>query len=155
MPARTGLSAQQRNYFNFGNIKKSHSARSREYGSYGKTVNFSFFKNYFVGMSRDIAMQKKDMFKTNDRVSFLIIFFRLLQYYVFVVLFRDVFALFDSFTREKKCIPKPNIFCTQRPFGNYWASAMFSGPDIIAKLSDRLKIIDPIFITCDDIGNCF
>ena len=42
-------------------------------------------------MSRDIAMQKKDMFKTNDRVSFLMIFFRLLQYYVFVVLFRDVF----------------------------------------------------------------
>ena len=29
---------------------------------------------------------------------------------------------------------------------------MFSGPDLIAKLSDGLKIIDPIFITCDDIG---
>ena len=29
---------------------------------------------------------------------------------------------------------------------------MFSGPDFIANLSDRLKIIDPIFITCDDIG---
>ena len=29
---------------------------------------------------------------------------------------------------------------------------MFSGPDVIANLSDQLKIIDPIFITCDDIG---
>ena len=29
---------------------------------------------------------------------------------------------------------------------------MFRGPDFIAKLSDGLKIIDPIFITCDDIG---
>ena len=36
--------------------------------------------------------------------------------------------------------------------GNYWASAMFWDPDFIAKLSDGLKIIDPIFITCDDIG---
>ena len=44
------------------------------------------------------------------------------------------------------------LSCTQRPFGNYWASTMFRGPDFIAKLSDGLKIIDPIFITCDDIG---
>ena len=29
---------------------------------------------------------------------------------------------------------------------------MFRGPDFIAKLSDGLKIIDQIFITCDDIG---
>ena len=29
---------------------------------------------------------------------------------------------------------------------------MFRGPDFIAKLSDGHKIIDPIFITCDDIG---
>ena len=29
---------------------------------------------------------------------------------------------------------------------------MFRGPDFIAKISDGLKIIDPIFITCDDIG---
>ena len=29
---------------------------------------------------------------------------------------------------------------------------MFRGPDFTAKLSDGLKIIDPIFITCDDIG---
>ena len=29
---------------------------------------------------------------------------------------------------------------------------MFSGPDFIANLSDGLKIMDPIFITSDDIG---
>ena len=29
---------------------------------------------------------------------------------------------------------------------------MFSGPDLIANLSDGLKIMDPGFITCDDIG---
>ena len=29
---------------------------------------------------------------------------------------------------------------------------MFRGPDFIAKLFDGLKIIDPIFINCDDIG---
>ena len=29
---------------------------------------------------------------------------------------------------------------------------MFRGPDFTAKLSDGLKIKDPIFITCDDIG---
>ena len=29
---------------------------------------------------------------------------------------------------------------------------MFRGPDFITKLSDGPKIIDPIFITCDDIG---
>ena len=34
-----------RNGFNFGNKKKSHGTRSREYGGRGKTVNFSFFKN--------------------------------------------------------------------------------------------------------------
>ena len=29
---------------------------------------------------------------------------------------------------------------------------MFSGPDFIANFSDGLKIIDSIFITCDDIA---
>ena len=96
------------------------------------------------------------MFKTSDRALFLIIFFLLLQYYVFVGLSGDVFALFnlhsfcDSLTREENCIP--NLPCTQRPFGNYWASALFSGSDFIANFSDGLKIMDPIFITCDDIG---
>ena len=65
------------------------------------------------------------------------------------------FALFqrhfycDSFTREENSIP--NLPCTQRPFDNYWAFAVFSGPDLIANLSDVLKIIDTSFITCDDI----
>ena len=68
----------------------------------------------------------------------------------------DAFALFhwhfycDSFTREEDCIQ--NLLCTQRTFGNYWAFAVFSGPDLIANLSDGLKIMDPGFITCDDIG---
>ena len=29
---------------------------------------------------------------------------------------------------------------------------MFHGPDVIANLSDGLKIMDPGFITCDEIG---
>ena len=97
------------------------------------------------------------MFKTSGRASFLIILFQFLQYYVFVVLSSDAFALFhwhfycDSFTREEDCIQ--NLLCsTQRTFGNYWAFAVFSGPDLIANLSDVLKIMDPGFITCDDIG---
>jgi hypothetical protein len=47
-------------------------------------------------------------------------------------------------------------FCdsfTQRPFGNYWAFVVFSGPDFVAYFSDGLKIMDPSFITCDDIGH--
>ena len=92
------------------------------------------------------------MFKISGRASFLIILFQFLQYYVFVVLSGDAFALFhwnfycDSFTKED-CIQ--NLLCTQRTFGNYWAFAVFSGPDLIANLSDRLKIMDPGFITCD------
>ena len=75
------------------------------------------------------------MFKTSGRASFLIILFQFLQYYVFVVLSGDAFALFhwhfycDSFTREEDCIQ--NLLCTQRMFGNYWAFAVFSGPDLM------------------------
>ena len=47
----------------------------------------------------------------------------------------------DSFTRAGNCIP--NLPCTQRPFGSYWASAMFRGPDFIAKFSDVLKKVNP------------
>ena len=96
------------------------------------------------------------MFKTSGRASFLIILFQFLQYYFFVVLSGDAFALFhwhfycDSFTREEDCIQ--NLLCTQRMFGNYWAFAVFSGLDLIANLSEGLKIMDPGFITCDDIG---
>ena len=70
------------------------------------------------------------MFKTSGRASFLIILFQFLQYYVFVVLSGDAFALFHW-----------HFYCDS-----------FSGPDLIANLSDGLKIIDPGFITCDDIG---
>ena len=76
--------------------------------------------------------------------------------YVFVVLSGDAFALFhwhfycDSFTREEDCMQ--NLLCTQRMFGNYWAFAVFSGPDLIANLSDGLKIMGLGFITSDDIG---
>ena len=96
------------------------------------------------------------MFKTSGRASFRIILFQFLQYYVFVVLSGDAFVLFhwhfycDSFTREEDCIQ--NLLCTQRTFGNYGAFAVFSGPDLIANLSDGLKIMEAGFITCDDIG---
>ena len=74
-----------------------------------------------------------------------------LEYFpvMFFALFQQHFYWY-SCTRDENCIP--NLLCTQRPFGNYWASAMFGGPDFIANLSDGLKIIDPIFITSDDIG---
>ena len=55
------------------------------------------------------------MFKTSGRASFLIILFQFLQYYVFVVLSGDAFALFhwhfycDSFTREEDCILKERL----------------------------------------------
>ena len=42
-----------RNAFNFGNKKKSHGARSGEYGGWGKTVTFSFFKNQWQGVVSD------------------------------------------------------------------------------------------------------
>ena len=96
------------------------------------------------------------MFKTSSRVSFLTILFQFLQYKVFVVLSGDAFALChghfycDSFPREENCIQK--VLCIQRPFGNYCALAAFNSLDLIANLFDRLKIMDPSFITCDDIG---
>ena len=77
-----------------------------------------------------------------------------LQYFpvMFFTLFHRQFYC-NSFTREENCIP--NLPCTQRTFGNYWAFAVFSGPDLIANLSDVLKIIDTRFITCDNIGKLF
>ena len=131
------------------------------WGIWGVRQNNYFFflqkcRNYCGGMSGGIVMQKTDMFKTSGRSSFLIILFQFLQYYIFVVLSGDAFAPFhrhfycDSFAREEDCIQ--NLLCTQRTFGNYWAFAEFSGPDLIAVLSDGLKIMDPGFITSDDIG---
>ena len=97
------------------------------------------------------------MFKTSDRASFLVIVFGFsstMSLKCFRVMF--IFCYFPSalllrlLHQRRNCIP--NLPCTRRPFGNYWASAMLRGPDFIAKLSDGLKIIDLIFITCDDIG---
>ena len=91
------------------------------------------------------------MFKTTGRAPFLIILFQFLQYFSLMLLpfFTGTFFC-DSLTREEDCIQ--NLLCNQRTFGNYSAFAVFSGPDLIAYLSDRLKIMDPGFITCDDIG---
>ena len=95
------------------------------------------------GEAKQLLFLSSKTFKTSGRVSFLIILFQFLQYYVFVVLSGDAFALFhwhfycDSFTREEDCIQ--NILCPQRTFGNYWAFAVFSGPDLIANLSDGPK----------------
>ena len=36
--------------------------------------------------------------------------------------------------------------------GNYLAFVVLRGPDLITNLSDELKIMDPGFITCGDIG---
>ena len=107
-----------RNYFNFGIIKKSHGARSREYGRWDKTVTFSFFKNTVTiseAWAGALPCRRRICLKpvTGRRFWY---FFRLLQYYVFIVLSSDVFALFhwhfycDSFTREENCIP--NLTCT-------------------------------------------
>ena len=93
------------------------------------------------------------MFKTSDRASFLIIFFFASPVLCLCSTFSDVFytgAFIATPSPEKKLHTK--LPCIQRPFGNYWAFAVFSGPEFIANLSDGLKIINPIFITCDDIG---
>ena len=111
-------------------------------------------RNYCGGMSVGIVMKKTDMFETSGRASLLIILFQFLQYYVFVVLSGDAFFhrhfYCDSFTSEEDCVQ--NLLCTQRTFGNYWAFAVFRGPEVIANLSDGLKIMDPGFITYDEIG---
>ena len=147
------------NYFNFRNMNKSHRARSREYGRWGKTVTFSLLKNSVPiseAWAGTLSCRKWICLKPVTGSRFWWYFCRLHQYYVFVVLSGDVFALFhrhfycDSFAREENCIP--NLPCTQKPFGNYWASAMFRGKTFIANFSGGLRIIDPIFITCDDIG---
>ena len=140
-------------------ISISETKRNRMGQGLGQNSYFFFLqkrRSYCRGMSRSIVMLKTDMFKTSGRASFLIILFQFLQYCVFVVLSCDAFALFhrhfycDSFTREEDCIE--NLLCTQRTYGSYWAFAVFRGPDLIANLSDGLKIMDSGFITNDDIG---
>ena len=93
------------------------------------------------------------MFKTSGRASFLIILFQFLQYYVFVELFGDAFspALLLRLLHQRRRL-HANLLCTQRTFGNYWAFAVFRGPDLIANLSDGLKIMDPGFISRDKVG---
>ena len=72
------------------------------------------------------------------------------------MLYGDVFyhfrwaLLLRLLHQRRKLHTQPSLH--SKPFGNYYAYAMFNGPDFIAKLSDGLKIIDPIFITCDEIG---
>ena len=97
------------------------------------------------------------MFKTSCRASFLIMFFFFFFFsffsttslkYLQVMLFHRHFYC-DSFTRED-CVQK--LPCTQRTFGKYRSFAVFRGPDLIVNLSDGLKIMDPGFITCDEIG---
>ena len=93
------------------------------------------------------------MLKTSGRASFLLILFQFLQYYIFLVLFGDAFspALLLQLLHQRRRLLK-NLLCTQRTFGNYQAFAVFRGPDLIANLSDGLKIMDPGFITCDEIS---
>ena len=93
------------------------------------------------------------MFKISDRASFLIIFF---GFSVFVVLYGDVCCHFPSalllrlLHQRRKLHTKPSLHSKivseydqdipqsqtadnpVAPFGNYWASAMFRGPDFIA-----------------------
>ena len=89
-----------------------------------------------------------DMFKTSGMASFLIILFQFLQYYIFVVLSSDAFALFhwhfycDPFTREENRMHSKAV---------WQLLLVFNGPDLHGNLSDWLKIMDPSFITCEDI----
>ena len=69
----------------------------------------------------------------------------------------DVFAIFiGTFiatpSPEKKIAYQTFLAPKDRLSIIVRASAMFRGPDFIAKLSDWLTIIDSIFITRDDIG---
>ena len=93
------------------------------------------------------------MFKTSGRASFLIILFQFLQYYVFVVLCGDAFSqalLLRLLHQRKRLHTQPSLHSE-----NVWqllGICLFRGPDLIANLSDELKIMDPGFITCDKIG---
>ena len=96
------------------------------------------------------------MFKTSGRASFLIILFQFLQYYVFVVLSVMLLPFFTGTfiatpSPEKKTAYK-TFFVLKECLAIIGHLLFFSGPDLIANLSDGLKIIDPGFITCDDTG---
>ena len=79
----------------------------------------------------------------------------LLNFFYFFLLLENLGAMaYSRYTGFREITDRDvlELHCTQRMFGNYWAFAVFSGPDLIANLSDGLKIMDPGFLTCDDIG---
>ena len=93
------------------------------------------------------------MFKTSGRASFLIILFQFLQYYILLVLSGDAFApalLLRLLHQRRRLYTKPSLH--SKNVGQLLCVALFRGPDLLANLSDGLKIIDPGFITCDAIG---
>ena len=89
------------------------------------------------------------MFKTSGRAMF-----QISSVLRLCSTFRRCFfsGTFIATPLPEKTIEYKNLLCAQRTFGNYWAFAVFRGPDLIANLSDGLKIIDPGFITCEEIG---
>ena len=93
------------------------------------------------------------MFKTSGRASFLIKLFQFLQYYVFVVLSGDAFSptlLLRLLHQRRRLHTKPSLHSN-----NVWqllGVCCVSWPSFIANLSDGLEIMDPGFITCDEIG---
>ena len=61
--------------------------------------------------------------------------------------------LFSTITFIATPSPEKKIaYKTFFVFDNYWAFVVFSGPDLVANLSDGLKIMNPRFITSYDIG---
>ena len=106
-----------RNAFNFGNKKKSHGARSGEYGGWGKTVTFSFFKNAvtIAEVWAGHCHVEDDMFKTSGRASFLIILFSVSLVLCLCSTFRRCFCpfslalLFRLLHQRRRLHTKPSL----------------------------------------------
>ena len=146
-----------RNAFNFGNKKKSHGARSGEYGGrWGKTVTFSFFKNAVTiaeVWAGALSCRRRKCLKPvaghlSDYTFSVSSVLRLCNTFRWCFCPFSLALLLRFLHQRRRLHTKPSLYS----FGNYWAFAVFSGPDLIANLSDGLKIMDPGFITCDDIG---
>ena len=75
------------------------------------------------------------MFKTSDRASFLIILFRLFQYYVFVVLSGDVFFTFSI----------SNFVATASPEQKIAHQTFFALKDRLAIICRLLCLVAQIF----------